>query len=101
MFGAHLLFFKEKQCFNLYLNQIFKLEYLGSRECMIHLHNETTKAFYGVMIPRPPIIFGAHTSSQQTLVIVVSSTPPHEKLCNKALPYLRAFFDLPNKDEKP
>jgi len=53
------------------------------------------------MIPRPPTIFGAHTSSQQTLVIVVSSTPPHEKLCNKALPYLRAFFDLPNKDEEP
>jgi hypothetical protein len=101
MFGAHLLFLEGKQCFNLYLNQIFKLEYLGSRECMNHLHNETTKDLYGFMIPRPPTILGAHTSSQQFLAIVVSSTPPHKKLCNKALPYLKAFFDPPNKDEEP
>jgi hypothetical protein len=78
-----------------------KLEYLGSRECMNHLHNETTKAFYGFMILKPPTILGAHTSPQQILVIVVSSPPPHKKLCNKTLPCLRAIFYPWIKDEKP
>jgi hypothetical protein len=95
MLGAHLLCFEGRQYFNLYLNKVFKLEFLGSRAYMTHLHNEVTKASFRFVIPRPPTILGAHTTSFWTLTLVVNCPPPHKKLHNKVLHLLTTFLAPP------